>query len=177
MAAGTHNGYRFTDRSGPKGSRNGHDVSSSPCGPAHPTSLQAFAGPSVYSRRVARIRRLAPNALAAILAVSGVLHLVRPSVYAALIPPFLPGPGTIIALSGLAELICAAGLLRRAEWAGPATAALLVAVFPGNVWFAVATSADPTADRWLVAAAWLRLPLQAPLVWAALQASRRRRSV
>jgi uncharacterized membrane protein len=117
---------------------------------------------------MARLRRLAPDALAAIFAVSGVVHLVRPVTFEALIPPALPAPGAIIAVSGIAELLCAAGLVRRAGWARPASAALLVAVFPGNVWFAI----DPSASRSdLVAAlAWIRLPVQAVLVWAALQA-------
>ena len=103
-------------------------------------------------------------------AISGVVHLVRPAAYEALIPPILPGPGAIIAISGVAELICALGLVRRARWAGPASVALLVAVFPGNVWFAIATAADPAASPSLALASWLRLPLQAPLIWAALQA-------
>ena len=118
------------------------------------------------------IRRLAPDALAAVFAVSGVLHLVRPTIYEALLPPALPAHGAIIAVSGLAELLCAAGLVRRERWAGRVSAALLVAVFPGNVWFAIASSADPGASAVLVAAAWLRLPLQAVLVWAALQTDR-----
>ncbi len=118
------------------------------------------------------LRRVAPDVVAALFAVSGVLHLVRPSAYAALIPPFLPAPGPIIAVSGIAELVCAAALLRRMRWAAPASAALLVAVFPGNVWFAIATSGDPAASTALVAASWLRLPLQAPLIWAALQPRR-----
>ncbi len=121
------------------------------------------------------VRRFAPHALAALFVVSGVVHLVRPSTYAALIPPFLPAPGPMIAISGMAELVLAAALLRRARWAGPASAALLVAVFPGNVWFAIATSSDPTASTTLVASSWLRLPLQVPLIWSALQAQRRPR--
>ena len=88
--------------------------------------------------------------------------------YEALIPPLLPAPGAIIALSGIAELICAIGLLRHDRWAGQMSAILLVAVFPGNVWFAIATSADPEASPGLIAASWLRLPLQMPLIWAAL---------
>jgi len=120
-----------------------------------------------------RLRRFAPDALAAVFALSGVLHLVRPSGYDALIPPFLPAPGAIIAVSGAAELMCAFGLLRRERWAGPASAGLLVAVFPGNLWFAIATTADPSAASWLVAASWLRLPLQAPMIWAALQSRAR----
>ena len=118
-----------------------------------------------------RLRHRAPDGLAAIFAVSGVAHLVRPVTFEALIPPFLPAPGAIIALSGVAELICAAGLWRRARWAAPASVALLVAVFPGNVWFAI----DPAASRpdVVTAAAWLRLPVQAVLIWAALAARRR----
>lgn len=137
--------------------------------------LQTSGEAWVYSHRVARARRFAPDVLAAILAASGVLHLVRPSAYAALIPPFLPAPGAIIAISGVAELVCAVGLLRRARWAGPATAILLVAVFPGNVWFAVAMVGDATSSTWLAVAAVLRLPLQAPLIWMALQAEERTR--
>ena len=121
---------------------------------------------------MARLRRFAPDALAALFAASGALHLVRPGAFDALIPPALPFPGAVIALSGLAELACAVGLLRRDRWAAPASAALLVAVFPGNVWFALASATDPSAPPGLVTAAWLRLPLQVPLIWAALEARR-----
>ena len=119
------------------------------------------------------LTRIAPDALAAVFTLSGVLHLVRPSGYQALIPPFMPAPGAIIAVSGVAELICALGLLRRERWAGPASAGLLLAVFPGNVWFAIATTADSAGPSWLVVAAWLRLPLQVPLIWAALRSQPR----
>lgn len=118
------------------------------------------------------VRRLAPDALAAMFAVSGVLHLVRPSGFMDLIPPFLPAPGAIIAISGIAELACAVGLRRRVRWAGPGSAALLIGVFPGNVWFALTAAADPAAPAWLIAGSWLRLPLQVPLIWMALQARR-----
>jgi uncharacterized membrane protein len=84
----------------------------------------------------------------------------------------MPAGGAVIAVSGVAELVCAAGLLARARWAGPASTILLVAVFPGNVAYAIRVTADPASTSWLVAAAWLRLPLQVPLIWAALQARR-----
>ncbi|MEO8274104.1 MAG: DoxX family protein [Chloroflexota bacterium] len=116
-----------------------------------------------------RIRRFAPDVLAALFAVSGAGHLIRPAAYEALIPPFLPAPGAIIAISGVAEVICALGLLRRDRWAGPSSAALLVAVFPGNVWFALATTSAGTSAGLLIAGSWLRLPLQLLLIWAALQ--------
>lgn len=117
-----------------------------------------------------RIRRRAPDALAVLFAISGIAHLLRPAGYEPLVPPFLPAPGAIIGLSGIAELICAGGLLRRDRWAGPASAALLVAVFPGNVWFAVAAAADPSTTPLIAIGAWLRLPLQVPLIWSALAA-------
>lgn len=118
------------------------------------------------------IRRWAPLGLAALFAGSGVLHLIRPELFRPLIPTALPAPDAIIAVSGLAELACAAGLLTRRSWAGPVSVALLVAVLPGNVQFALDQTALPDADSRVVAAAWLRLPLQLPLIWAALQARR-----
>jgi len=117
-------------------------------------------------------RRWAPLGLAAIFTGSGILHLIRPDLYLPLIPRDLPTPAAIVFVSGLAELVCAAGLVTRRPWAGPASAALLIAILPGNIQFAMDRAADPTADPRLVAGAWLRLPLQIPLIWAALQARR-----
>ncbi len=121
---------------------------------------------------IGSVRRWAPVALAGLFAASGTVHLVRPETFRTLIPDGLPASDLVISLSGLAELICAAGLLARAGWAGPASAILLVAVFPGNVTQAFRISSDPAVASWLVAIAWARLPLQVPLIWAALQAPR-----
>ena len=128
----------------------------------------------MFSSGVRSDRRWAPLGLAAIFAGSGVLHLIRPEVFLPLIPRGLPAPETIVAVSGVAELVCAAGLVSGRSWAGPASAALLVAVFPGNIQFALDQAADPAADARLVAGAWLRLLLQVPLIWAALQGRRHR---
>jgi uncharacterized membrane protein len=112
--------------------------------------------------------------IAAAFATSGTIHLVRPQVFHPLIPRQLPAPRTLVYASGVAELICAAGLLAGRRWAGPASAALLVAVLPGNVQMALDTTARarrrPTALRITVAAgAWARVPLQLPLIRAALR--------
>jgi len=122
--------------------------------------------------RMERARAWAPFGLAALFLVSGTIHLVRPETFRSLIPEGLPAPEAINAASGLAELVCAAGLFARARWVGPASAILLVAVFPANVTQAIHASSDPSLPRWVVAVAWARLPLQLPLVWAALQARR-----
>ena len=117
-------------------------------------------------------RSWAPLGLAVLFAGSGVLHLIRPELFRALVPAALPAPGAIVAVSGLAELVCAAGLATGRSWAGLSSVALLIAVFPGNVWFAFDQTAAPGTDPRVVAAAWFRLPLQLPLIWAALQARR-----
>jgi uncharacterized membrane protein len=126
---------------------------------------------------VSRITPWAPYGVAALFAASGTLHLVRPRVFTPLIPPALPRPTEIVYASGVAELACAGGLARRARWAGPASAALLLAVLPGNVQMAAdATAAArrrPTPARvGLAVACWLRVPLQLPLVAAALRSGR-----
>jgi len=122
--------------------------------------------------RPSRFRRRAPAGLAALFIGSGTLHLLRPGIFAAAVPPALPAQGAIIAISGIAELFCAVGLLAGNRWAGRISALLLIAIFPGNVTIALATAADPDSSRRARVAAWTRLPLQVPLVWAALQAGR-----
>lgn len=96
--------------------------------------------------------------------LSGVLHLMNPEGFLWLMPPWLPEPILLIYLSGLAELVAAAGLLLKQRWAPMFTVLVLLAVWPANWWFAIdALSTNPD----LALAAWLRLPLQLPLLWFA----------
>ena len=103
---------------------------------------------------------------------SGVVHLVRPQVFEPLMPGWVPAHREVIYASGVAELVCAAGLLlpatRRA--AGLASVAVLLGVFPGNVKMAVDASRTPNDA--LKAAAFARLPLQLPMIRGALRAGR-----
>lgn len=110
-------------------------------------------------------RFASPYLLAAMLGGSGALHLLRPAGFDSLIPPFLPNPRAWTYASGVVELACAAAVtLPRARRVGAlASAVLLVAVFPGNIYMAIEPGATP---RWLAVA---RLPLQVPLVLWALQ--------
>ena len=100
---------------------------------------------------------------------AGVLHLAAPGVYDPAMPPFVPAPRLLIALSGLAEIAGGAGLLQRSPHlrraAGWGLAVLLVAVYPANVWMAVDGVGGPA---W---ALWGRLPLQGALVAAVLRVS------
>jgi uncharacterized membrane protein len=105
-------------------------------------------------------------------AASGVVHLVKPEVYEPLIPSWLPRAREVVLVSGVAELLCAAGLAhpRTRNAAGWASAALLLGVWPGNVQMAVDSFAtDNTA---LKVGAVARLPLQLPMIRAALRAAR-----
>jgi uncharacterized membrane protein len=110
-------------------------------------------------------RRRARLGLAGLLVVTGVLQFGVPAPYVRIIPRLLPGSWArpLVYASGVAELV-GAGLLwqRRHGWF---VVALLVAVFPANVQMALD---DPNA---LTIG---RLPLQAPMIWAAWPTPARR---
>ncbi len=110
--------------------------------------------------------------LVGIFAVSGAIHLARPATYEPLMPSFVPAQREVIYASGVAELLCAAGLLhpRTRKVAGYAGAALLVAVFPGNV--KMADDARRSRSARFKAIAYGRLPLQLPMIRAAWKAAR-----
>lgn len=107
-----------------------------------------------------------------IFGVSGVVHLVRPAVYEPLMPSWVPAHREVILASGVAELACAAGLAVPAtrRYAGLASALLLVGVFPGNI--KMAADAAHADNPGLKLAAFARLPLQLPMIRAALRAAR-----
>jgi uncharacterized membrane protein len=113
-----------------------------------------------------------------VLATSGVVHLVRPEVYEGIVPRALPHHRAIVYASGVAELVCAAGLLLPATRrpAGYASAALLLAVFPANVQMSLdhGRRAQRRADqssRAAFLATLARLPLQVPMIRTALRAA------
>ena len=83
-------------------------------------------------------------------------------------PPFLPYPKVLVRISGAAEILGGLALLlqRLRRLAAYGLVALLVAVFPANIYMAAAHVPFPGAmgQSWVQ---WLRLPLQIPLiVWA-----------
>jgi len=118
------------------------------------------------------------QALAALFAASGTLHLVRPQIFVPIVPRALPAPRGLVYASGVGELACAAGLLHPAtrRTAGWASVALLVLVFPAHVQMAATERkrADRgTGNRLRHGAVLLRLPLQIPLIRTALKATGR----
>jgi uncharacterized membrane protein len=120
-----------------------------------------------------RAMKASRAALAAVFTFSGTLHFIRPRPYEAIVPPPFPKRESV-AISGVAEIAGAVALLhpatrRAGRWG---LLALLLAIFPANIYMAVSPEKIRGLDlrklpRWLL---WARLPLQ-PLamlwVWRA----------
>jgi uncharacterized membrane protein len=107
------------------------------------------------------------KALAAIFAISGVLHFIAPRVYESIVPPWLPRRRVMVYVSGAMELVCAGGLAAEKAWAGPASAGLLLGVWPANVQMAVDAS-RAGQPLWRQGLLWGRVPLQIPMIRIAL---------
>jgi uncharacterized membrane protein len=103
--------------------------------------------------------------LAAFFVGAGTLHFVKPEPYESIIPPTLPYPRELIYASGVAEIAGGLGVLARRlrPWAGWWLIALLVAVFPANVYHAVSAD-DIPGQPFPQPLLWLRLPVQGLLI-------------
>ncbi len=105
---------------------------------------------------------------------AGIVHFVRPEFYEEVMPPMLPGPRQLIYISGFFEILGGVGLWssrfkRPAAWG---LIALLVAVYPANIYHAIKREEFP---GFLGSAAYhiIRLPLQAVMVWWVWRFTRR----
>ncbi len=116
------------------------------------------------------------KALAGLLAVAGVAHVVAPAPFERIVPRVLPYRRELVLVSGAVEVACAAMLVhpRTRRVGGAASAALLVAVFPANVQMSVDALRSRRTSTWFTVGTLARLPLQVPLVRTALKASRHR---
>ncbi|GGO70052.1 DoxX family protein [Nocardioides deserti] len=115
---------------------------------------------------------LSAKVLATGFTVSGVVHLVKPEVFEPLMPAWVPAHREVIYASGVAELVCAAGMAMPAtrRVAGYASVAVLLGVFPGNV--KMAQDSLRTRSTRFKAIAIGRVPMQLPMIRAALKAAR-----
>jgi uncharacterized membrane protein len=104
---------------------------------------------------------------------SGVTHILSPSVFLPLMPPAIPFPELVIVVSGVAEISAALGLLVKMRFAPAYTVLVLLAIWPANWWFAIDQSAQ--GQLWVAVVAWIRVPLQIPLIWWAWRSPRRKR--
>ena len=104
--------------------------------------------------------------LAAAMIVAGSTHLAQPDPFLAHLPDWAPARELTVAVTGVIEIIFGAALvwpMRNPRRVGRLLAAYLVLVFPANVYVAVA-DVDVDGQPGGVYS-WLRLPVQALLVW------------
>jgi uncharacterized membrane protein len=103
---------------------------------------------------------------------AGAVHFIRPAMYEQIVPPQLGHAGVLVAISGIAEIAGGLGLMipRTRRAAGLGLIALLVAVWPANIYMAI------EADRFAAAAPawvlWARVPLQVVMIWWVERVSR-----
>ena len=110
--------------------------------------------------------------LAVLLGGAGFLHLARPRAYDWMVPPELGNARAWVLVSGVAE-IGIAGLLTRPTTrraGGRLAAGLFVGYLPAHLHSVRALRGHPVA----LAVAVARLPLQVPLVRAALEVANKR---
>ncbi len=117
--------------------------------------------------------RAARIALGVTFVAAGTLHFLRPRMYMAIMPPYVPAHREMVYASGVAEILGGAGaLVPRSDvqqLAGWWLAATMVAVFPANLHMAL----NPGDYKKIhPAALWGRLPVQGAIIAWALTATK-----
>jgi len=103
------------------------------------------------------------------------LHFIKPAPYLRIIPPYIPWHAAMVWISGAFEILGGLGLLvnatrKTASWG---LVALLIAVFPANVYMAQ-HPIEAGAAAIAPVLRWGRLPLQVVLIWWLLWSTRPR---
>jgi uncharacterized membrane protein len=98
-------------------------------------------------------------------AFAGLNHFRNPRFYREIVPPHFGNPALLVIISGVSEIAGGIALLIRPlrRIAGWGLIALLIAVFPANVFMALQPRKFPDLPfhQWTL---WLRLPVQAVLI-------------
>ena len=108
--------------------------------------------------------KIALYAMAAFYTYAGVAHFRNPKFFLKIMPPWLPAHQFLVSASGVVEIACGVGLLfpQTRIWAAWGLIALLIIVFPVNLYMATSGKFSPQIAEWFL---WLRLPLQGVLIW------------
>lgn len=95
--------------------------------------------------------------------VGGIAHFVATDTEASIVPPYIPWPVAAVLVSGVFELLGAFGILRPGtrKAAGIGLILLTLAVTPCHIYMLQHPELFPV-PLW---ALWLRLPIQALLLW------------
>lgn len=120
-----------------------------------------------------QLRNAARLGMAAAMIVAGIAHWARPLPFLQHLPPWVPLPEFLVFITGVAEVVLGVALLSPQPWrarAGMALAAYLLAVFPANVYVALA-DVDVDGQPGGIYP-WLRLPFQLLFIAWALWSTR-----
>ena len=118
---------------------------------------------------MSRTKRVLLWILAAFYVFGGFNHLMNPDFYLAIMPPELPNPEWLNLLAGLAEIVLGVFVLepRVRVFAAWGIIALLIAVFPANLYVTLENLGPDGPGSGNAVQNWIRLPFQALLiVWA-----------
>lgn len=113
----------------------------------------------MHSTTLYKIKNPARYVFGAGFILQGINHFLNYSFHVSIMPPYLPYPGELVILSGIAEIGLGALLFfprwqRAAAWG---LIALLIAVFPANIHMALNANLYPNIPASVL---WARLPFQ-----------------
>lgn len=121
-------------------------------------------------------KRPSPVRMVMLMGGAGTTHFTNPDFYDSIVPRWLPGPPRVwVQASGVAELACAVLLVpKRTRRVGAwMTVGTLLTVWIANIQAVIdggMRDADPPLDS--AAVAWIRLPLQLPMIYDAVRVAR-----
>ena len=112
-----------------------------------------------------RTKVISKYVLAIFMISAGIMHFANPKFFLNIMPPYLPLHGALVLVSGICEVLLGVLLLipGYSRWAAWGIVALLIAVFPANVYLYQHQDILPASPIIHL----LRLPLQGVFVlWA-----------
>ena len=121
------------------------------------------------------VRTIMRWALAALYFAAGIAHLGTPEPFLRIMPDWVPWPESVVALTGVAELLGAVALvqpwaMRLRQAAGIGLAIYALCVWPANIHHMTMDLARPEDDGWGLTYHVPRMLLQPVLIWLALWA-------
>jgi len=125
--------------------------------------------------KLSTVQRIGLAIAAIFFIAAGTLHFIKPTPYLRIMPPYIPWHVFMVQASGVLEILGGLGLLaaktrRAAAWG---LAALLIAIFPANIYMAT-NPLEAGAASIAPVIRWGRLPLQPLLIWWVLWCTRPR---
>lgn len=105
--------------------------------------------------------------MAGLYIVAGLFHFVKPKMYEAVIPSYLPNPRALVLISGFFEVAFGIGLLfeETRELSAWGIILMLLAFLPAHIYM-LQSEKFRKIPAWVL---WLRIPLQFVLIYWAYQ--------